>query len=151
YDFDPSPSLTVPDGEWCLAAMAVSPSGVTLHLRTVAGLQSATHATAITPEAFNGAMYLAWDPGNPARYFKGWLDDVRVYNQTLPTAHIESLYHQATHPPELHIHEPLEGSSIQPLDATIEAEVSDGGYLVKSVDFLDGTTVVGTATSEPYQ
>ncbi|MCW1923751.1 Ig-like domain-containing protein [Luteolibacter arcticus] len=151
YTFAPSPALTVPDGEWCLAAMAVSPTGVTLHLRTAAGLQSATHATEITSEAFNSWMYLAWEPGNPARYFKGWLDDVRVYNQTLSPAHIESLYQQATHPPELHVHEPIAGSSIQPLNAVLEAEVSEGGHLVKSVDFLDGTTVVGNATSEPYQ
>lgn len=151
YDFAPSPALTVPDGEWCLAAMAVSPTGVTLHLRTPAGLQSATHTTAITSEAFNSTMYLARDSGNAARYFKGWLDDVRVYNQTLTAAHIESLYQQAAHPPELHIHEPLAGASIQPLNAVIEAEVSDGGYLLKGVDFFDGTTVVGNATAEPYQ
>ncbi|RYD61228.1 MAG: LamG domain-containing protein, partial [Verrucomicrobiaceae bacterium] len=151
YDFAPSPALTVPDGEWCLAAMAVSPTGVTLHLRTATGLQSATHTAAITSEAFNSTMYLARDSGNTARYFKGWLDDVRVYNQTLTAAHIESLYQQAMHPPELHIHEPLAGSSIQPLNAVIEAEVLDGGYLLKSVDFLDGETVVGKATSEPYQ
>jgi hypothetical protein len=151
YDFVPSPALAVPNGEWCLAAMAVSPAGVTLHLRTTAGLQSATHTTAITSEAFNSTMYLGRDSSASSRHFKGWMDDVRVYNQTLSAAHIESLYQQAMHPPELHIHEPLAGSSIQPLNAVIEAEVSDGGYLLKSVDFLDGAALLGSATSEPNQ
>lgn len=94
YNFANGPTL--PDNQWCLAAMSVSPSGVTLFLRTSSGLQSAHHATPIDPEEFDGPMNLANDPYSSGRYFKGWLDDARVYRAALAAEEIEQLWQDAS-------------------------------------------------------
>lgn len=149
HDF--ASGLAVPDNQWCLAAMAVSSGGVTLHLRTPEGLQSATHSAALAAEAFNGTMFLARDnaTGNN-RYFKGWLDDVRVYNHTLTAQHIESLYQQAVNPPMPAIAAPAADAEISPLDVGIVAEVPATDYVVKGVEFFDGDVPLGVVDAPPF-
>lgn len=148
--FAPSPALTVPDGQWCLVSMAVSPAGVTLYLRTPAGLQSATHSTAISSEAFNSTMYLGRDSSNSSRHFKGWMDEVRAYAGTLTAAQVESLYQQAEHPPEVTVTAPAAGASVPALDLDLSAEVEADGYVVEGVDFVGGAGSFGTVSSPPY-
>ncbi len=149
HDF--ASGLEVPDNQWCLAAMAVSPGGVTLHLRTPQGLQSATHNATRAAEAFNGTMFLARDnvTGNN-RYFKGWLDDVRVYNETLTAQHIESLYRQAVNPPVPEIVAPGASAEISPLDVEIAAEMPATNYAVKEVEFLDDGASLGVVDTPPF-
>jgi hypothetical protein len=131
--------------------MSVSPTGTTLHLRSPAGLQSATNNATQAAEAFNGAMYLGWDPNSATRHFKGWLDDVRVYKATLTAADIESLYQQALTPPVVTLTSPTAASSVSPLNVAFSATVSTQPELVDAVDFMDGETSLAQATTAPYQ
>ncbi|WP_193212621.1 LamG-like jellyroll fold domain-containing protein [Luteolibacter marinus] len=143
--------LVVPDDTWCLVAMCVSPGGTTLHLRSPGGLQSATNAASQPTEAFNGTMYLAWDPNSVSRHYKGWLDDVRVYTSTLDGADIESLYQQALTPPAVTLTSPVAGSEISPLSVGFAASVGSLPELVDRVAFVEGSTVFAETSQPPYQ
>lgn len=148
--FAPSPALTVPDGQWCLVSMAVSPTGVTLYLRTPAGLQSATHTTTIPLQEFESSSYLGRDTADARRHFKGWMDDVRTYAATLTPEQIESLYQQAGHPPGVTVSAPLAGASVPALDLRLSAEVAAGGYLIGDVEFFENSENFGSVDAPPY-
>ena len=151
YTWSPSPALTVPDNQWCLVAMCVSPTATTLYLRTAAGMQSATNTATQAAEAFDGLMYLAYDSYNSSRHFKGWLDDVRAYNYTLKSADIESLYQEALNPPAVTLTAPIAGTSISPLNVGFAATVSTRTELMDHVDFVENEAVLATAALVPYQ
>ncbi|MEX1115305.1 MAG: LamG-like jellyroll fold domain-containing protein [Akkermansiaceae bacterium] len=146
-----SSGIVPPDNTWCLAAMCVSPSGTTLHLRTPSGIQSATNPATQSAEAFNGTMYLGWDPNSSTRRFKGWLDDVRVYKTTLTATDIESLYQQALNPPAVTLTTPLAGSSVSPLNVAFAATIGSLPEMVDSVSFVENETTLTTATDAPWQ
>jgi hypothetical protein len=70
-----------------------------MFLRDSTGLQSARNDVRTSRSYLIGAMVLGHDT-NGSRHFKGWMDDVRIYQNTLAAADIESLYQQAVNPPE---------------------------------------------------
>ncbi|MGC4013111.1 MAG: zinc-dependent metalloprotease family protein [Luteolibacter sp.] len=146
YKTSPSPALTLPDGVWCLVAMSVSPNSVTVHLRTPDGLQSATTSGTYGSTSFGSTLYFGRD--NSSHYFKGSLDDVRVYGATFSADQIESLYQQAVDPPTLAVTSPTAGASVPALAVPLTATVANGN--VDSVTFLDGTTTLGSLTDAPY-
>jgi autotransporter-associated beta strand protein len=143
--------LVPPDNTWCLAAMCVSPSETTLHLRSPTGIQSATNTATHSVEAFDGLMYLGWDSNSASRHYKGALDDVRVYKATLNAADIESLYQQAINPPSVTLTAPLAGSSVQPLNVNFAASVNSMPELVDYVDFTENASFFASSDSTPYQ
>lgn len=96
YDFSPSPAIIVPDNQWCLAALVISPTGGTMHLRTASGLRTAVNAVPHGIQPFEGYTFLGSDQGHGDRYFKGWLDEVRFYRRALTAAEIELIYQNAT-------------------------------------------------------
>lgn len=142
--------LVPPDNTWCLAVMAVSSAGTTLYLRTPAGLQQAANAATQSPEAFDGVMYMGWDSGSPARHFKGWLDDVRVYAATFAASDVESLYQQAVQPPSISLSSPLGGTSIPPVKVQFSATVETQAEIVDSVGFVESETLLGSSSEMPY-
>lgn len=142
--------ITVPDNTWCLAAMCVSSTGTTLHLRTSSGLQSATNSATQAAEAFNGLMYLGYDSNSSTRHFKGWLDDVRVYKSTLTATQIESLYQEALNPPAIQLTSPANGTSISPLNVQLSASVSTLASITSQVDFVENETSLASAISLPW-
>lgn len=142
--------ITVPDNTWCLAAMCVSSSGTTLHLRTPSGLQSATNTATQAAEAFNGTMYLGYDSNSATRHFKGWLDDVRVYKSTLTANQVESLYQQALNPPAVQLTSPANGTSISPLNVQLAASVSALASITSRVDFVENETSLASASVLPW-
>ena len=143
--------LTVPDNTWCLAAMCVSPTGTTLHLRTPSGLQSATNSATQAAEAFNGIMYLGYDSNSSTRHFKGWLDDVRAYKSTLAAQDIESLYQQAVSPPAIALTSPAPGASVSPLNVGFAASVTSFTELMDRVDFVENETSLASSPDLPWQ
>lgn len=151
FNWLPSPALTVPDNEWCLAAMGVSPTGTTLHLRTAAGLRSASHTTPITSEAFNGLLYLGQDTTSSARCFRGSLDDVRVYAAALTPDDIESLYQQAASPPSLTLTAPAASASLPPLNVGFAATLNSQSWLVDRMDFVEAETSAANALLFPWR
>lgn len=84
-------TFETPDGQWAFVAYVVEPSKTTLylhdgqpHLESQNGLQG--------PEEFDGAVYLGWDQNYPKeRYFKGLMDDVKVFDFPLSAAQLEQL------------------------------------------------------------
>jgi autotransporter-associated beta strand protein len=142
--------ITVPDDTWCLAAMCVSSSGTTLHLRTPTGLQSATNTATQAAEAFNGTMYLGYDSNSSTRRLKGWLDDVRVYKSTLTSAQIESLYQQSLNPPGVQLTSPANGTSISPLNVQLAASVNTLASITSRVDFVENETSLASAATLPW-
>src|SRR5690606_23441439 len=143
--------ITVPDGQWCLAAMSVSPTGVTLHLRTPSGLQSATHTATIAAEEFDGPLQIGRDPGHASRRFKGWIDDVRIHSTALLAAEIEALYQEAASAPAVTLAVPENGSWTLATHVVLEASIPPGPAPPRRVDFLDGDTVIAAATAEPWK
>ncbi len=151
HTWQPSPALVPPDNEWCLVALSVGPTGADLFLRSSAGLQSARNAVPHQSWAGNAVMYLGHDSGGSGRWFKGWMDDVRVYTSTLTEADVESLYQQAVNPPLLALTEPEEGAPVSGLNLPVAAAVGSSAELVDRVDFVGDGVVLATDSSAPYE
>ncbi len=49
--------------------------------------------------------------GNPNYYFKGFIDDIRIYNYALSTTEIDTLYHEGGWDPGLVAHYPFNGNA----------------------------------------
>jgi hypothetical protein len=82
------------DGAWHHAAGMVSSAGMLLY---VDGVLCASNLAVTSAQAFTGYWKIGYDnlvgwPGAPTSYyFKGCLDDVRVYNRALSTAEVAAL------------------------------------------------------------
>lgn len=82
----------MPDAQWVFAALVVEPTRARLYLGQGGVLATATNVITHTPEEFDGKLVLGRDAGFSNRYFKGSLDDVRVYDHALTQAEVEALY-----------------------------------------------------------
>lgn len=80
---DFSTGLTPPDGVWTFVALVVSPTTTTVYMDGGSGLLATTRNITAATASFNEALYLGRDPYNNSRYFKGMIDDIRVYNSAL--------------------------------------------------------------------
>ncbi|MSR63357.1 MAG: hypothetical protein EXS08_13020 [Planctomycetes bacterium] len=84
-----NPGLTLPDNTWVFVALVVEPQRATLYLKN-ATLVAAVNPLAHAPEAFDGGLQFAQDSAG-SRFFKGALDDVRMYAYPLTAAEIARL------------------------------------------------------------
>lgn len=91
-----SSGLIVPDNEWTHIALVASPTSMKIYKNGVA----ATHTTTIAAEEFNADLQIGRDPNGGARYYKGLIDEVCVYNTALTQAQIREQMH-LTKKPEL--------------------------------------------------
>ncbi|OWY19109.1 hypothetical protein C7N43_31550 [Sphingobacteriales bacterium UPWRP_1] len=89
-----SSGLIVPDNEWTHIALAVSPTSVKIYKNGVA----ATNTTTVNIEEFNSNMQIGRDPNGGARYYKGLMDEVCIYNRTLSQNEIRELMHLTKKP-----------------------------------------------------
>ncbi len=151
YTWQPSPPLVPPDNERCLVALSIGPNGAETFLRDSTGLKSARNEVDHVISYLLGNMNLGHDPGGAGRYFKGVMDEVRIYQNVLNAADIESLYQQAVHPPELTVTGPLSGAVVPGLDIPVAAAVGSSAELVDRVDFIGDGAVLATAGSAPYE
>lgn len=90
--------LIIPDGEWVFVAVVVEPTKATLYLAEPNDappydyyLRSATNTIGHSIEEFDGVTRVGHDTHSAGRYFKGTVDDVRIYNYALSQANIEEL------------------------------------------------------------
>ncbi len=85
--------LIIPDGKWVFVALVLEPKMATLYLREDEKLSSAINSVEHSTEEFNGVSRIGNDkkPGFPSRYFKGMIDDVRVYGRALSAEEIKQL------------------------------------------------------------
>lgn len=87
YNF--SSGLIVPDNQWTFCAVVVEPSKATLYMQPLGGaMQTSVNSIAHTAAPFSGNFYLGLDTNGPGRYFKGLLDDVRVYTRALNASEV---------------------------------------------------------------
>jgi hypothetical protein len=82
---------------WSFVALVVSPTNAILYLYNTNGQLSATNAITHTNQAFSGLTYLGCDApsstGTPqGRSFTGAIDEVAVFNRSLPQTEIYNLY-----------------------------------------------------------
>lgn len=74
--------LILPNNTWVHVALVITPNSATMYLNN----QSATNTAVHTAGALASAMNIGYDSGN--RYFKGAIDEVRVWNTALTKAQI---------------------------------------------------------------
>jgi len=92
--------LVVPDLTWTFVAMSVDSTGATLYAKPTTGsLTSARHTIALSPlEQFQTAFWIG--RGRAAdRYYKGTIDDVRIYGRNLSFADINNLAYETVTDP----------------------------------------------------
>ncbi|EEF57829.1 LamG-like jellyroll fold domain-containing protein [Pedosphaera parvula] len=81
---------------WSFVALTVSPTNAVLYLYNTNGQLSVTNAINHTNQAFSGLTYIGCDPSSAAtpqgRSFTGMIDEMAVFNRTLPQTEIYNLY-----------------------------------------------------------
>jgi len=85
--------LFMPDGKWVFVGLVLEPTKGTLYLGEDGKLASATNKVCHGIEEFNGVTRIGHDkkPNFPPRFFKGAIDDVRIYDRALSPEEIEEL------------------------------------------------------------
>ncbi len=85
--------LIIPDKQWVFVALVLEPTGATLYLGKDGKLTSATNTVNHAIEEFNGVTRIGHDkkPDFPPRFFKGFIDDVRIYDRVLSSTEIAKL------------------------------------------------------------
>lgn len=84
-----SSGLYVPDNEWSHVALVITPTSRTVYLNGVA----AVHNTASNPEVFDATFMLGYDVNSTSRQFKGKIEEVAIYNESLTTEQIREIMH----------------------------------------------------------
>lgn len=95
--FSRSTSTTLNDGEWHHAVVTYDQVNVRLYVDGVAQTPTATTAT---PETNAKPLTLGKNSRDATRYFKGDLDEIRVWNNDLTAAEVTALYQDGTVPQE---------------------------------------------------
>lgn len=86
--FNFNSNLTVPDNTWTYCAIVVEPTRATLYMKPEGGsMQTAVNQVAHAAAPLTGALDLGQDAIG-GRFFKGALDDVRVYARALTAAEL---------------------------------------------------------------
>jgi hypothetical protein len=136
----------LPDQEWCLVVMTASPSNVIMRIRTPEKqlyrlLLRAPVGDFLEQLNFNGPILLGRNQpsqGAPV-YFRGGLDDFRIYRKPLDVADVEALYTQGRNPPTGEIIAPQPGAQVNPTGTVFSALGSSGSPL-RAVEFIDPGT-----------
>lgn len=84
--------LFIPDNKWVFVALVVEPTKATLYLVGEGTLSSAINEINHRIEEFDGVTRIGHDVHTEGRYFKGTIDDVRIYNYALSQAEVEAIY-----------------------------------------------------------
>lgn len=80
------------DGVWTFVALVISPTNARFYMDDGSGLVTVAHNSTQQVVTFGSALRLGRDPnGGPPRYFKGLLDDMRVYDAALSAEEILAL------------------------------------------------------------
>jgi hypothetical protein len=85
--------LIIPDSQWVFVALVLEPTRATLYLGKDGKLTRATNTVNHATEEFNGVTRIGHDkkPDFPPRFFKGFVDDVRIYDRALSPTEIAKL------------------------------------------------------------
>ena len=83
-----NPELIVPDNQWVFVALAVEPTNATIFMYD-GSIHSAVHTLDHPRAAFNKVLVLGRIFDETKAFFKGSIDDVRIYNYSLSQSQIE--------------------------------------------------------------
>ncbi len=86
YGFDSG--LVVPDNTWSFVVMVVEPTKATLYLNNNSAVNTLAH---LAIDDWDSDIRIG-DDSYGTRYFKGLIDDVRIYNRVLRPEEIQWLY-----------------------------------------------------------
>lgn len=139
----------------------VSPLNQWVHLafvNTTAGVSLYTNgvwATALTndPVALNVFGLGCYDNGVYSDYLDATLDDVRIYNVALTQGEISNIYAygRITPIPAVTLSSPTNGQAFTvAANITLTANVVPNGQSVSAIQFYQGATLLGQATTAPY-
>lgn len=104
YNWNDQPSaffwrsgLNVPQNEWSLVAVVISPTNAIMYSFHDNQMDTATNITTHAVQSFNDTIYIGDDPqGDPGSHnFNGNIDEVAAFNRSLSGAELENLYFQA--------------------------------------------------------
>jgi hypothetical protein len=91
--------LVIPTNQWSLASMVIYPNQAILYVGNSNGLRSATNVIAHTSDVFGNNWQIGHDNNNGnndgSRTFNGMIDEVAVFNQTLPPGRIAAEFQAA--------------------------------------------------------
>ncbi|MFD0893653.1 putative Ig domain-containing protein, partial [Luteolibacter ambystomatis] len=90
YNF--ASGLVIPDNTWTYCAVVVEPTKATFYMQPAGGaMQSVVNSVAHSSHTFNATAYIGQDSLG-GRFFKGSLDEVRVYSRALTAQQIGQVY-----------------------------------------------------------
>jgi hypothetical protein len=75
--------IFIPDYQWSFVAVVVEATQATVYLSDANSLLMATNPLEHATEEFDGRTLIAGDRNGELRYFRGYVDDVRIYNEPL--------------------------------------------------------------------
>ena len=84
--------LVVPTNTWSLVALVVTPTHAILYMCNSNGMFAATNTLAHAPILMAGSGLIGVDNGTLTRVFQGTIDEVAIFNQSLPGSEIFGLY-----------------------------------------------------------
>ncbi|MBK8557114.1 MAG: T9SS type A sorting domain-containing protein [Lewinellaceae bacterium] len=84
-----SSGLYVPDNEWTHVAMVITPSAGKVYVNGIAATNTSSHAA----EAFDATTMFGYDTNSSQRRFKGKIDEVCIYNESLTQDQIREVMH----------------------------------------------------------
>jgi hypothetical protein len=84
--------VIVPQNQWSLAALVITPSAASVYLLNTNGFFGATNSLSHDNESFNAISWIGDDTNGPARAFHGTIDEVAVFNHALTPSQLRQLY-----------------------------------------------------------
>ncbi len=85
--------LVLPSLAWVFVALVVEPSQATLYVGD-ATLQSSVNQVPHAAEEFDGVLHIGRDASG-GRFFRGWIDDVRIFDEALSSSEIQNIFDDA--------------------------------------------------------
>ncbi len=147
-----SGALQVPTNQWSFVALTMTPTNAVLWLATNSALLNYTTGT--TNPALVSFTNTAYLGNSPYGRYSGAMDEVAIFNQALTPTQISGLLAAAqTGLPSVALTTPAVGSIFSSAsNVTLTASVTTNGYhTVEGVQFYNRATLLGEATTAPYQ
>lgn len=159
YTFNPG--FVPPDQAWTFFAVTIAPDEQVMYMGTANGLVSATKTLAVSEHNFLGTtLELGWDNYQATRVFRGSLDEFAMFDKTLSSNEVASLFNAAL-PAILSLTRAPADPVYEGMDVTFTAAVAGSAPITyqwrKDGVNLDGQTAatltvsnLGTADSGDY-
>lgn len=137
--------LVVPDGQWTFVSLVIEPTRARLYMATSGVLLGATNNVANPLQAFDGNTQIGQD-STGGRFFKGQMDEVRLYNQALTPTQLTQL----AAPPFITFTTLTNGQQFAaPANINLTASVTSG-HTVNQVQFFNDNNLLAQFSTPPY-